>query len=215
MEDVQPMDRPDSAAPTMASRSAGRRQQLAEAAILTLSQRGYARTGLRDIAATSEFSHGVLHYYFRDKGELITECLRLYRMQCTVDHDGDIAEASTPDECAELFAQSFAAPIEAAPSLHRLWFDLRNQAVFEAGFAAEVAAIDDALAERMWRAVQTYAHLAHATPAFDRAQVYALFDGLFRAGLDARLAPGAGPEALDPTRDAVRRLLPALVTPVD
>ena len=41
---------------------AERRAQLAESALLTLSELGYARTSLREIAQNSEFSHGVLHY---------------------------------------------------------------------------------------------------------------------------------------------------------
>ena len=53
-------------------KSALRRDQLAESALQTLGELGYARTSLRDIAANSEFSHGVVHYYFTDKTELIT-----------------------------------------------------------------------------------------------------------------------------------------------
>jgi len=55
---------------------AERRAQLAVAALQTLAELGYARTSLRDIAQNSEFSHGVLHYYFSDKFELITFCVR-------------------------------------------------------------------------------------------------------------------------------------------
>ena len=60
---------------------AQRRSELAAAALKTLSELGYARTSLRDIAANSEFSHGVLHYYFRDKVDLITYCVREYKAQ--------------------------------------------------------------------------------------------------------------------------------------
>ena len=43
-----------------------RRIELAEAALETLAELGYARTSLREIAQKSEFTHGVLHYYFSD-----------------------------------------------------------------------------------------------------------------------------------------------------
>ncbi|MFI5042721.1 MAG: TetR/AcrR family transcriptional regulator, partial [Acidimicrobiales bacterium] len=43
---------------------AERRTQLADAALQTLAELGYARTSLREIAQNSQFSHGVLHYYF-------------------------------------------------------------------------------------------------------------------------------------------------------
>ena len=56
-----------------------RRNQLAESALQTLGELGYARTSLREIANNSEFSHGVVHYYFADKLELIIYCVRYYK----------------------------------------------------------------------------------------------------------------------------------------
>src|SRR5882724_4138226 len=53
-----------------------RRIELAEAALETLAELGYARTSLREIAQKSEFTHGVLHYYFSDKVDLICCCVR-------------------------------------------------------------------------------------------------------------------------------------------
>jgi AcrR family transcriptional regulator len=55
-----------------------RRAELAEAALQTLSELGYARTSVREIAQNSAFSHGVLHYYFNDKVDLILCSVRLY-----------------------------------------------------------------------------------------------------------------------------------------
>ena len=59
-----------------------RRRELADAALQTLSELGYARTSLREIAQNSAFSHGVLHYYFRDKVDLIIYCVRQYKAVC-------------------------------------------------------------------------------------------------------------------------------------
>jgi hypothetical protein len=47
-----------------------RRNQLAESALATLGELGYARTSLREIAQNAEFSHGVVHYYFANKKQL-------------------------------------------------------------------------------------------------------------------------------------------------
>jgi len=57
---------------------AERRAELGEAALLTLAELGYARTSLREIAQNSAFSHGVLHYYFSDKLDLILCSVRQY-----------------------------------------------------------------------------------------------------------------------------------------
>ena len=43
----------------------------------------------------SEFSHGVLHYYFRDKVDLITHCVREYKAQCVTRYDEVVATASS------------------------------------------------------------------------------------------------------------------------
>ena len=72
---------------------AERRAQLAAAALQTLAEQGYARTSLRDIAQHSDFSHGVLHYYFSDKIELITYCVRQYKAECVTRYDSIVATA--------------------------------------------------------------------------------------------------------------------------
>ena len=75
-----------------------RRTQLAISALATLGELGYARTSLREIAQNSAFSHGVVHYYFADKFELITHCVRYYKAQCVTRYDGLVAESATaPD----------------------------------------------------------------------------------------------------------------------
>src|ERR1700684_4178206 len=77
---------------------AERRAQLAIAAQKTLAEQGYANTSLRDIAQNSEFSHGVLHYYFADKSELITYCVRQYKAECVKRYDSIVATAATAAE---------------------------------------------------------------------------------------------------------------------
>ena len=64
-----------------------RRIELAEAALETLAELGYARTSLREIAQKSEFTHGVLHYYFTDKVDLICCCVRHYKAKCVTRYD--------------------------------------------------------------------------------------------------------------------------------
>ena len=56
-----------------------RRKALAASALRTLGELGYARSSLREIAQNSEFSHGVVHYYFDDKLDLIVYGVRQYK----------------------------------------------------------------------------------------------------------------------------------------
>jgi AcrR family transcriptional regulator len=75
-----------------------RRIELAEAALETLAELGYAKTSLREIAQKSEFTHGVLHYYFRDKVDLICCCVRHYKAKCVTRYDQVTAAAQSRDE---------------------------------------------------------------------------------------------------------------------
>jgi AcrR family transcriptional regulator len=88
---------------------AERRAQLAAAALQTLAELGVARTSLRDIAQNSEFSHGVLHYYFSDKIELITCCVRQYKAECVKRYDGIVADSASAAELKRGFGAVMAA----------------------------------------------------------------------------------------------------------
>ena len=66
----------------------------------TLGELGFARTSLREIAQKTAFSHGVLHYYFRDKIELITYCVRRYKEHCVTRYDEIVEQATSRDELA-------------------------------------------------------------------------------------------------------------------
>jgi AcrR family transcriptional regulator len=119
-----------------------RRRELANAALQTLGELGYARTSLREIAQNSPYSHGVVHYYFADKVELITYCVRQYKASCVQRYDAIVESSRAASELATSFADALVATmIEDAP-MHRLWYDLRSQALFEASFREDVLEID-------------------------------------------------------------------------
>jgi AcrR family transcriptional regulator len=186
-----------------------RRRELADAALLTLADLGYARTSLRTIADNTAFSHGLLHYYFADKVELITYCVRRYKAACVQRYEGNLTEASTPERFAIACGEGLAATLADAPLMHRLWYDLRSQSMFEEAFRADVAEIDDSLEGMIWRMVTGYAELSDAKPTCTSAEAYAMFDGLFQQALLRHLSGSA--EALDDLRRSTRELLPRLV----
>ncbi|WP_346281538.1 TetR/AcrR family transcriptional regulator [Pseudonocardia sp.] len=186
-----------------------RRRLLAEGALQTLAERGYARTSLREIAQNTDFSHGTLHYYFRDKVELITYCVRQYKAQCVQRYDDIVATAQSADELARSFADGLAVTLEQDALLHRLWYDLRSQSLFEESFRADVAEIDESLERMIWRIVTRYAELAGQEPTCASGMAYATFDGLFQQALLRHLS---GSElALDGLRRGALRLLDHVV----
>ena len=172
---------------------AERRAQLAAAALQTLAEQGYARTSLRDIAQNSDFSHGVLHYYFADKFELITYCVRQYKAECVTRYDSIVASADSAAELSRGFGAAMAATLREDATMHRLWYDLRNQSLFEESFRADVLEIDQRREAMIWRVVSRYAELAQISVTLSRAAVYAILDGLFQQALLHHLAGSEGP----------------------
>lgn len=182
-----------------------RRRELADGALQTLAERGYARTSLREIAQNTEYSHGTLHYYFRDKVELITYCVRQYKAHCVRRYDDVVADARTPEGLATAFAEALAVTLVEDALLHRLWYDLRSQSLFEPSFRADVVDIDDTLERMVWRVVGRHAELAGRAPRCTAASAYAVFDGLFQRALLRHLAEST--DAVGELRTSARYLL--------
>ena len=188
-----------------------RRNQLAESALRTLGELGYARTSLREIANNSEFSHGVVHYYFDDKLELIIYCVRYYKATCVTRYDEVIAGSRTAGGLVEAFAAKLAETIRDEAPMHRLWYDLRTQSMFEDSLREAVAMIDKTLEDMIWRVVSRYAQLSGRAAGRSPQAAYGMLDGLFQQAL---LAVGTGREtALNTLDEQVHALMPLLLGP--
>jgi TetR/AcrR family transcriptional repressor of bet genes len=188
-----------------------RRSQLAESALRTLGELGYARTSLREIAGNSPFSHGVVHYYFDDKLELIIYCVRYYKARCVTRYDAVVAESSTAEELVEAFAAKLVETISDEAPMHRLWYDLRTQSMFDPALRDAVLEIDETLEDMVWRVVERYAELAGRPVARSPRAAYGLLDGIFQQALLGHLT---GREvALGELVDEVREVMPFLLSP--
>src|SRR5688572_25118284 len=95
-----------------------RRRAIAESATRTLGELGYARASLREIANNSDFSHGVVHYYFEDKHDLIVYCVRELKAICVRRYDGVITQSRTPDELVTGFADELADTLKEDAAMH-------------------------------------------------------------------------------------------------
>jgi TetR/AcrR family transcriptional regulator, transcriptional repressor of bet genes len=190
-----------------------RRNQLAESALRTLGELGYARTSLREIAANSEFSHGVVHYYFADKLELIVYCVRYYKARCVTRYDGVVAESTTAEGLLDAFAAKLVETVQDESPMHCLWYDLRTQSMFEESLREAVTLIDQTLEEMIWRVVSRYSELAGRPVAMTPAAAYGVLDGLFQQALLGYVAGDV--TALPTLVDQVHALMPLTLGPVD
>ncbi|KAA9158059.1 TetR/AcrR family transcriptional regulator [Amycolatopsis acidicola] len=186
-----------------------RRTELAVATLHTLAELGYARTSLREIAQNSEFSHGVLHYYFADKRDLVTEAVRQYEAVCVTRYDEVVAHAETANQLRDDFTAMFFATLAEDAPLHRLWYDLKNQSLFDEAFRKDVLDIDDRREAMIWRVISRYAELRGSECTASPATAYAMLDGIFQRALLNSLSEIG--EAVDAYREELPRVLDLLV----
>ncbi len=160
-----------------------KKRQIADSAIMALQELGYANTSLRDIAAKSEMSLGILHYYFEDRSDLIIYCVRIYKQDFVASIRHALDRATGRDAVIDALAGALAVSITKDASTHRLWYDIRNQALFDDTFRPVAAEIETMLVSMVSHA---FKRAGHAPPPLVELQ-YALLDGVFRFLLQDQL----------------------------
>jgi AcrR family transcriptional regulator len=148
-----------------------RKREIAKSAINALKLYGYARTTLRDIAAQSDLSLGSLHYYFEDKDELLIYCVRQYKGDFVKAIAASVDGISAPSDVRAAFCKALAQTIIDEAELHRLWYDIRNQAMFDKTFVPVITEIEEQLIGMMSPLAETRA---------EQEILYLRFDGSFR-----------------------------------
>ena len=194
-----------------ADRFGERRNELAESALLTLGELGYARTSLRDIAGNSPYSHGVLHYYFEDKLELVIYSVRHHKSRCVRRYDDIVAGSTTEQELLDGFAARLVETVVDDAPMHRLWYDVRVESMFDERLRETALTIDGWLRDMVWRIVTKYSELAGRPVAMDPAPAYGVLDGLFEAALFGHVV--GDPLALPRLVEQVHSLMPVTLAP--
>jgi TetR/AcrR family transcriptional repressor of bet genes len=188
-----------------------RRRALAESALRTLGELGYAKFSLREMANNSEFTHGVVHYYFADKLELIVYCVQHYKATCITRYDDVVNDSLTADELLWAFTKKLCETIDDEAPMHRLWYDLRSQSMFEPGLDDAVSHIDSTLADMIWRVLTRYAELSEASLIVDKAGAYGMLDGIFQQALLGHQRDPDGAH-LDQLERQVQHLMPLMIS---
>lgn len=185
-----------------------RRAELARAALLTISRLGYARSSLREIAQNSEFSHGVLHYYFEDKTDLILCSVREFKTHCIARYEALVEDSASMEDFSDRLTRTITESVRDDAPIHRFWYDLRAEALFEPVFLREIVEIDDLIQAAVARVFARLAVLTGYPPRMAPQVGYAIFDGLFQRCILKHTAGDANavPEMLD----MVRRVIEAL-----
>ena len=135
--------------------------------------------------------------------------MRHYKAQCVTRYDDVVADSTTADELLDAFAAKLVETLRDEAPMHRLWYDLRTQCMFEEQLREAVlddrrhARADDLAGRQPLRRAGRPA-AARSTPA----AAYGLLDGVFQQALLGHLTgnadrprrpgrPGARPDAAD------------------
>ena len=153
-----------------------KKRQIAASAIKALQEAGYANTSLRDIAAQSDMSLGILHYYFEDRSDLIIYCVLIYKHEFVDSMTAALDGATGRNAVIEVLSGAFAVSIAKDVMTHRLWYDIRNQALFDETFRLVATEIETMLISVV---LQAFVAAGHSKPPMIDVQ-YALLDGVFR-----------------------------------
>ena len=132
--------------------------------------------------------------------------------QAAAADDGVVAGATTAEGLVSAFADKLCETIVDEAPMHRLWYDLRAQSMFEETLREAVQQIDHTLEGMVWRVVTRLAELAGTDLALTSHTVYGMFDGIFQQAL-LRYLPGQEREALDDLRSEVHALVPLTLRP--
>lgn len=159
-----------------AAKRESKKAEIAASTLDALKRLGYANTTMRDIAEHSGMSLGSLTYYFTDKAELITYCVRLYKAEFIGRIESAVSGHAAPDRILDSLAAELARSITDDLSTHRLWYDIRSQAMFDPSFRPVVAEIEDKLNRTLGLALRAAAPQGGLAPSLG----YAMIDGVFR-----------------------------------
>ena len=151
-----------------------KKRAIAKSALSALKSYGYARTTLRDIAEKSDLSLGMVHYYFEDKEELLIFCVRLYKEEFIQRMKSALLSASSESSPARSFASVLATTIVKDSDIHRLWYDIRVQSMFDPTFEPFVRELENS----MMAILRTFCK--DQSSDREASLLYAKVDGVFR-----------------------------------
>lgn len=150
--------------------------QIAGSAIAALKELGYANTSLRDISDRCELSLGMLLYYFEDRSDLIIYCVDIYKQDFVRKLVDALDEAEGQDGVLDALANALVTSIVDDDMAHRLWYDIRAQAMFDQTFRPKVEEIESALIGIVEKAIEKVSY----TDPVQVEMKYAQIDGVFR-----------------------------------
>lgn len=173
-------------------KQSAKQREVARHLLAVLAELGFARLNLREVAARSGTSLGIIHYYFKDKNALLIYSLQLYKEGFASELEGMISAAPSTEQLLTTTAAALSRVVEDPGHTHRLWFDLRTQALFDPAFRPVSDEIESDLIGLTGRFLDKLKRLGGRPTALDAESLYLTIDGLTRYYLQQHLAGSTG-----------------------
>jgi AcrR family transcriptional regulator len=170
------------------SKHSEKRRDIALHALAALAELGFANVNLREVANRSGITLGSIHYYFHDKTDLLIDAVSLYKDDFIRGLEEQIASSTDP---LELVRNTNALTVQAIAehaSTHRLWYDIRAQALFDPDFQPIVALLEEGLVNVIQHLLDKLRQFGVSNAPTDGLATYVMIDGWFRYYLQRHLA---------------------------
>jgi transcriptional repressor BetI len=118
-----------------------RRRKLAEAALQTMKEEGFARTTVQRVSATAGLAPGLVHHYFATKADMIEAAIRLASTEISTELVRRLAMATTPRRRLDAVIAANLTPAVFNPEVTRAWLAFAAQAEAHPRHVRIVAAI--------------------------------------------------------------------------
>ena len=154
---------------------AARRREIADSALLILKKQGCGQTTLRDIAAQSGLSLGLIHYYFDSREDLLIYCVGHYKEAFVAKLQGTMnAHLASRQDLRRAVCEGLVDAIDSHDDMHVLWYEICSLAQFDSAFVPMVQEIEELMQAQLEPLLNT------PDDPVQRAGLYARLDGVFR-----------------------------------
>lgn len=99
-------------------------ENILKAAIVVLADRGYESASIKEIAAEAKINWGLLHYYFRDKEDLVAKALKFSSKAMTRSSMEPLSKGKPPQEIVDGAIEILKKNFQESPTFYKFLFEM-------------------------------------------------------------------------------------------
>jgi AcrR family transcriptional regulator len=108
----------------LSTRSEEKANRILGAALGVLARNGYEKTTINEVADAADVSRGLLHYYFKDKEDMVSKALTFGFGSMWDSSIGSLSESKTPEELVDSMIKVLIDNVQRKPDFSALLFEM-------------------------------------------------------------------------------------------